>query len=47
MALNDDNENDKNKAFSKHNSGTADLEAITDFFEEEEIKSKDLSNVRF
>ena len=38
-------EDSDNKNLSKHNSGTADLESITDFVEEAEIKNNNLSSV--
>lgn len=35
----------KQKKASKHNSGAADLEKVTDYAEEKEITSKEITNV--
>ena len=36
----------KSKKVAKHDSGAADLEKVTDYVEEAEISSQDISNVR-
>ena len=36
----------KGKKVAKHDSGAADLEKVTDYVEEAEISSQDISNVR-
>lgn len=42
----DDAQDKKSKKVAKHDGGVADLERVTDYAEEKELSSADISNVR-
>lgn len=43
----DDVQDKKSKKVAKHDGGVADLERVTDYAEEKELSSADISNVNF
>lgn len=43
----DDAQDKKSKKVAKHDGGVADLERVTDYAEEKELSSADISNVRW
>lgn len=43
----EDVQDKKSKKVAKHDGGVADLERVTDYAEEKELSSADISNVRY